>query len=222
MKVSSPIVIFDLDGTLINSKNQIFEAMISAREVLGMPDLTEEFIGQHLGLPVRQLIPEQDLSQDFVDGLVLEFRRFLKIAILKHNEVFPGAIELIDVLRANGLKIGIATSKPQLQAEMVVHNSPLKGLIDFVQGTDNFPPKPSPEVIKRVLETFVNPPAIMIGDRVEDLEAATASGIPSIGIAQSAHDEEMLTLHGASLTYTDMQEAFKDSNSIIRLIKTAV
>lgn len=62
----------------------------------------------------------------------------------------------------------------------------------------------------------------MIGDRVEDLEAATASGIPSIGIAQSAHDEEMLTLHGASLTYADFQEAFKDSNSIIRLIKTVV
>ena len=218
----TPLVIFDLDGTLIDSRNQIYDAMALARKSLGLGDVTKEFIGQHLGLPVRQLIPEQDFTQDFVDGLVLEFRMFLKIAILKHNEAFPGAIELVKVLRANGLKIGIATSKPQLQAEMVVHNSPLKGLIDFVQGTDNFPSKPSPEVIKRVLEAFVNPPAIMIGDRVEDLEAATASGIPSIGIAQSAHDEEMLTLHGASLTYTDMQEAFKDSNSIIRLIKTAV
>ena len=218
----TPLVIFDLDGTLIDSRNQIYDAMALARKSLGLEDVTKEFIGQHLGLPVRHLIPEHDLSQDFIDGLVQEFRKFLKIAILENNEVFPGAIELIDLLRANGLKIGIATSKPQLQAELVVHNSPLKGLIDFVQGTDNFPPKPSPEVIKRVLETFVNPPAIMIGDRVEDLEAATASGIPSIGIAQSAHDEEMLTLHGASLTYTDMQEAFKDSNSIIRLIKTAV
>jgi HAD superfamily hydrolase (TIGR01549 family) len=218
----SPIVIFDLDGTLIDSKNQIYEAMALARKSLGLGDVNKEFIEQHLGLPVRQLIPEQDLSQDFVDGLVLEFRRFLKIAILKHNEAFPGAIELIDVLRANGLKIGIATSKPQLQAEMVVHNSPLKGLIDFIQGTDNFPPKPNPEVIKRVLETFVNPPAIMIGDRIEDLEAATASGIPSVGIAQSAHDEEKLTLHGARLTYADMQEAFKDSKSIMQIIKTAV
>jgi len=220
--MASSIVIFDLDGTLIDSKKQIYDAMSLARKSLGMIDVTEEFIGQHLGLPVRQLIPEQDLSQDFVDGLVLEFRRFLKIAILKHNDVFPGAMELINVLRANGLRIGIATSKPQLQAELVVHNSPLKGLIDFVQGTDNFPPKPSPEVIKRVLEAFVNPPAIMIGDRTEDLEAATASGISSIGIAQSAHDEEMLTLYGASLTYSDMQEAFKDSKSIMQLIKTEV
>lgn len=101
------------------------------------------------------------------------------------------------MLQANGLEIGIATFKPQLQAKIVVNSSPLKSLIDFVQGTDNFPPKPSLKVIKRVLETFVNPPAIMIGDRVKDLEAATASGIPSIGIAQSAHDEEMLTLHSA-------------------------
>jgi phosphoglycolate phosphatase len=103
-----------------------------------------------------------------------------------------------------------------------VHNSPLKGLIDFVQGTDDFPPKPSPEVIKRVLEIFANPPAIMIGDRVEDLEAASASGIPSIGIAQSAHDEERLILYGASLTYPNMQEAFEDSKSIMRIIKTTV
>ena len=220
--MSRPIVIFDLDGTLINSKNQIFEAMVLAREVLGMCDLNKEFIEQHLGLPVRQLIPEQDLNQDFVEDLILEFRKFLKIAILKHNEVFPGAIELIDVLRANGFHIGIATSKPQLQAELVVHNSPLNGLIDYIQGTDDFPPKPSPEVIKRVLEKFENSPAIMIGDRVEDLEAATASGIPSIGIAQSAHDEERLALSGASLTYANMREAFESSKSIMRIIKTIV
>lgn len=220
--MASSIVIFDLDGTLIDSKKQIYDAMSLARKSLGMIDITEEFIGQQLGLPVRHLIPEQDLGQDFIDGLVLEFRRYLKIAILKHNEVFPGAIELINVLRANGLKIGIATSKPQLQAELVVHKSPLKGLIDFIQGTDNFPPKPNPEVIKKVLETFLNPTAIMIGDRIEDLEAANASGIPSVGIAQSAHDEETLTLHGARLTYADMQEAFKDSKSIMQLIRTAV
>lgn len=218
----SPIVIFDLDGTLIDSKNQIYEAMALARKSLGLGDVTKEFIGKHLGLPVRHLIPEQNLSQDLVDGLVEEFRRILRIAILKHNEVFPGAIELIEALRANGLRIGIATSKPQLQAELVVQNSPLKNLIDFVQGTDNFPPKPSPEVIKRVLEIFLNPPAIMIGDRVEDVEAATATGIPSIGIAQSAHSEEILTLHGASLTYATLQKAHKDLKSIMRLIRTAV
>ncbi len=214
------VVIFDLDGTLIDSKNQIYQAMTLARKSLGLGNITKEFIGQHLGLPVRHLIPEQNLSQDFVDGLVKEFRRFLRVAILEHNEVFPGTIELIDILRANGFKIGIATSKPQLQAELVVHNSPLKGLIDFVQGTDNFPPKPSPDVIKRVLKVFANPPAIMIGDRVEDLEAATAAGIPSVGIAQSAHNEELLFLHGASLTYANMQMASADSKSIMKLIET--
>ncbi len=220
--MSSPIVIFDLDGTLIDSKNQIYEAMTLARKSLGLEEITKEFIGNQLGLPVRNLIPEQNLSQDFLDSLVMEFRSFLRIAILKHNKVFPGALDLIEALRANGLKIGIATSKPQLQAELVVHNSPLKGLIDCVQGTDNFPPKPSPDVIQRLLNTFANPPAIMIGDRVEDIEAANASGIPSVGLAQSAHDEELLFLHGASLTYANMQVASMDSKSIFKLIETVV
>ncbi len=218
--MTSPIVIFDLDGTLIDSKNQIYDAMALARDGLNLPEIPKEFIWQHLGLPVRHLIPEQNLSENIVDKLVSEFRKLLRVEILKQNLVFPGALELINLLRSMDIQIGIATSKPQDQAEMVVQNSSLNGLIDYVQGTVDFPPKPNPEVIKRVLKGSASPGAIMIGDRVEDIAAATAAYIQSMGIAQSAHDDEGLSTNGAHLTYANMKEAFRNSSSIIKLIET--
>jgi phosphoglycolate phosphatase len=83
-------------------------------------------------------------------------------------------------------------------ATNVIENSPLAGLVDFIQGTDDFPAKPNPEVIIRCLQRFPGLKTVMIGDRAEDILAAKSAGVQAIGIAQSAHSPEILLSAGAT------------------------
>ena len=65
-------------------------------------------------------------------------------------------------------------------------------MVNFVQGTDGFFPKPDPEVLRLCMQGLGAKSAVMFGDRIEDIQAAKLLGLPSIGIAHSAHSVDSL------------------------------
>lgn len=195
------LVIFDLDGTLVDSQDQIELALNAARTSLGYSTSPAGQIFEKLGLPVQNLFGDLDLSPISQVELISVFRKRLYEHIDLENKCFPGVELLLEKIREAGMKTAIATGKSTRMAKRVVDNSALGGNIDFVQGTDGFQSKPHPEVINRCLNEFPGCRAIMIGDRVEDIKSASRAGIPSIGIAQSAHSESTLQAAGASLTF---------------------
>lgn len=198
------LIIFDLDGTLIDSHNQIESAMNEARIELGYGMSPSGQIFQKLGQPVNDLFFDLQLSPTLQEQLVVNFRNHLNKKIEQNNPCFPNVVELIKLIRSNEIKIAIATSKQTLMAKSVVVNSLLSGKIDHVQGTDGFAPKPNPQVIEMCLDKFPGYNAIMIGDRTEDIFAAKNAGIPSIGIAQSAHTELELKNAGANFSFQNI------------------
>jgi phosphoglycolate phosphatase len=133
---------------------------------------------------------------------------YLNREIEVSNLCFPNVVELLSLIRTHGISTAIATSKQSLMAEKVVSNSLLNGNIDHVQGTDGFAPKPNPEVIKLCLDRFPECQAIMIGDRTEDILAAKNAGIPSIGIAQSAHSASDLQRAGATFSFQNVSDFY--------------
>jgi phosphoglycolate phosphatase len=205
------LFIFDLDGTLIDSIQQIESAMNEARTGLGYRISPSGQIFQKLGLPVENLFFDLDLSPDKAESLILEFRKNLNHKIKQGNKCFPHVVSLVTQIRLLNKKVAVATSKSTAMATNVIRNSLLDGLIDFVQGTDNFPAKPNPEVIKRCLQRYPGLRAVMIGDRVEDVEAARSAGVPAIGIAQSAHSTKALRAAGAITAYTNFKPFLKTS-----------
>jgi phosphoglycolate phosphatase len=207
---SFELFIFDLDGTLINSHGQIESAMDEARIALGYLKSPTGQIFQNLGLPVENLFYDLNLSSDKAEHLILEFRKNLNRMIKQGNECFPGVISVLTQIQLLGKKVSVATGKSTSMATHVIENSPLSGLVDFIQGTDDFPPKPDPEVIIRCLQKFPNLKAVMIGDREEDVLAAKSAGVASIGIAQSAHSVETLLAAGATSAYKSFDSILKD------------
>lgn len=209
-----PLVIFDLDGTLVDSLDQISRSMNQARSFFGHEQLSFEKYREILGQPVQEMIGDLELDIDSQNELVLEFRRILMLDIQIQNTLFPGVHDLLERITEDGFKLAIATTKPSHIAKLVVENSLLAHFDFHVEGTDGFPPKPNPQVILNCLQYFNDPNAIMVGDRVEDVLAAKAAGVPSIGIAASGHSIKQLSDAGARRVFQSMKDFLKELDSV--------
>jgi len=212
-------MVFDLDGTLVDSRIQIQVALDATRVNSGLSTSPEGFVEEHLGLPVERLFSDLKLEPSELHLLIQTFRENLLLEIENGNPVFDGVVSFIQKSKDLGIPIGVATTKPTYLAVEVIKNSPLKDLIAFVQGTDGFPPKPNPEVLRRCMQGLGIKNAIMFGDRKEDIQAAKTLGIPSIGIAQSAHSIQDLLAEGATYSFSNFTELGLNFDQIILLIK---
>jgi phosphoglycolate phosphatase len=212
-------VIFDLDGTLVDSSEQIHACVNYSRIRKGFIEISHQRVKEILGLPAENLFLDLQISDKEIQDLILLFRARLAEFISIENKIFPGVIETLKLFKAAGFLIGIATSKPSALTHLVIENSLLKPYIDYFQGTDGFMPKPNPEVIFKTISGLSASESVMIGDRLEDILAANAAGIQSVGVAQSAHTEKQLLVAGASLVYPSMVEL---SRSIVEIKKLFV
>ena len=209
--------IFDLDGTLVDSLHQIERSLDKTRVHFGFKKTPTGQVFTNLGQPIRQLFSDLEMSQSKQDEFITFFRRDLAKEISISNQLFSSVLELIELIRNCDIRIAVATSKPTYLANRVIDNSEIRGMIDFIQGTDDFLAKPHPEVIHRCIEALKSKNAIMIGDRTEDVLAASAAGIPAIGIAQSAHSENLLIASGAKLTFNSVDMLYQRIYSSIGL-----
>jgi phosphoglycolate phosphatase len=212
-------MLFDLDGTLVDSKKQIQVSLDKARVTVGHPATPVDLVQEQLGLPVESLFSDLRLGPLELDELVQIFRKNLLLEIKKGNRIFDGVLPFIQKSKNLGISIGVATTKPTYLAKEVIDNSELAKLIDFIQGTDGFSPKPDPEVLRRCMQGLGIENAVMFGDRIEDIQAAKTLGIPSIGIAQSAHSIQDLLGEGATYSFSNFTELGLNFDLIIQLIK---
>ena len=214
------IAIFDLDGTLVDSVNQIAECLNRARVDFGYSSKPISYYKELIGLPVYDLISDIPVSGDSLNELIVSFRKYLTLDIQSGNNVlFPGVIEVLDLFSNMNIGLAIATSKPTGIAAEVIKHTMIDSFKIHVQGTDQFPPKPDPEVILRVLRLYPGLPSFMVGDRTEDMHAARSAKIPCIGIAAGAHSESKLKEAGASLTFESFQNFYqnlKENASFLR------
>jgi phosphoglycolate phosphatase len=211
-------LIFDLDGTLVDSGGQIFEALNQACHEFGFEEIPEYLFAERLGLPIQLIIADLKIPILLQTDLIDAFRTNLRARIEESNVLFDGVEDFLKFAKKLGLSISIATSKPTYLAKLVVKNSNLRKYVDFVQGTDGFPAKPAPDVVLKCLREFNYSSAIMFGDRIEDIMAATACGIASVGIAQSHHTVKDLVDSGATLGFQNFLELAKTPERIWSLL----
>lgn len=189
--------IFDLDGTLFDSSSQIAKAVDSTRKKFGLEQLPTGYSTALIGLPAIRHFDDFEGPYEEKMKLVSDFRRNLMHEIEVENVIFPGVLRLLDNLRERGYFLSVATTKPSYLAEWTIKHSKLHGHFQHIQGTDEFKPKPDPEVILRCMRNVGQATTFMFGDREEDVIAANAAGAVSVGVAQSTHSTEVLAAAGA-------------------------
>lgn len=184
-------VVFDLDGTLIDSLADIIESFRYGFAALGLPAPEPEAVRSAIGQPLEAMYarfapPEQ------VSALCAYYREHYTAHFTDRTRPYPGVLTLLGALRETGYKTVVATTKQTWMAVQLVEALGMGHLLDHVQGTDGFPPKPAPDVIVRALDAVGGKGQWMVGDTVSDIAAGKAAGLKTYAVSWGTHDAATL------------------------------
>lgn len=208
LELEKKLIIFDLDGTLIDSSNQIISAVVRARSKFHLKLAEKEFLNSQIGLPARELFSDLKLTEPEVVNVVETFRKYLRASELSTSDVFPKVPDLLLSLKNLGLELSVATNKPTDLAKIALRQTGLLNFFKVVLGSDNLMPKPDPAIIQGCIMHFQikSSEAVMIGDRCEDMIAAKLSGASGVGVLQGCHNSNQLLEAGAVQVFSDISE----------------
>lgn len=175
-------VVFDLDGTLIDSLPDIAAAANALLADHGLDPLPQAQIGGFVGMGERvfldRLIAATALEADQFDPLLAEFITHYKASTVR-TRVFPGAIEAVQALRAEGIKVGICTNKPGGPLAAVLEAVDLTRWFDAIIAGDTLPVrKPDPAPLRLAFERMGATEGVYVGDSDVDAETAQRAGVP--------------------------------------------
>ena len=175
---SFSVYLFDLDGTLLDSAEDICGAVLQTVEGTGCGPLAFEFlrgyIGRHLLDLFHDIFPNYTDAQ--IDALIQHYRALYPARGHKATKIYPGVVEGLETL---GGRKSIATTKGTPTTRSILEQFGLARFFDHVQGTDGFPCKPAPDVILHCLEALHAKPGecLMVGDSMADMQAGRRAGV---------------------------------------------
>jgi len=194
------LVIFDWDGTLMDSTRLIARSLQHACADLGMPVPSERealyVIGLNLADTCRHVAPHLD-----DDGRVRLADRYRHHFLESEHEapVYAGVPEMLSELHGRGLRLAVATGKARRGLERVLDATGLRPWFEATRCADEGFAKPHPGMLLAILElTGVEPGrALMVGDTTHDLELAANAGVDALAVSYGAHHEELLSTRRA-------------------------
>lgn len=214
------LVIFDVDGTLIDSQNMIVTAMerAFAAHNLVAPVRSDilSIVGLSLETAMRALITEEEhgLAGPLAEAYKAAFSDLRRSR--EHQEpLFDGALEVLDRLaQRDDIMLGIATGKSRRGVNAIMDLHSLHGRFVTIQTADDHPSKPDPSMVRQAMvETGVLPQqTFMIGDTTFDVEMARGAGARALGVSWGYHATEALTAAGADHVlahFSDLEKALE-------------
>jgi phosphoglycolate phosphatase len=183
--ISMDLLIFDLDGTLADTKDDIATAVNLTLRDFGLPGKEPQVIYSYVGNGVRKLLQRtfEGRAEDLYEQALNVFRQHYLAHLLDTTRFYPGVMEVLDHFKHK--KRAIATNKPYEYTRYIIEGLGVQDHFDLILGGDSTPYlKPHPAMIKEVLERLGirNERAIMIGDGVNDILAARAAGTKTCAV----------------------------------------
>ena len=198
------LVVFDCDGTLVDSQHAIVKAMKSAfrHYALSEPsaEATRRTVGLPLGEAIRCLLPAG--AQDKLDDVAARYKE--AVSILRQNPeheepLYPGVSQVLQSLLSKGYQLGVATGKSRGSLQSTLAHHALQDQFITLKTADDGPGKPNPDILwDAMAETGAVPETtLMIGDTTFDIIMAVRAGAQAVGVAWGYHAPEELTAAGA-------------------------
>lgn len=200
MKPEHELIIFDWDGTLMDSVAKIVRCFQAALADAGAPDLGEPAIRHIIGLgldeAVTMLLPQADAA--LRARVVARYREHFLHLDRTGMELFPGVRAGLEALTEQGYLLAVATGKARRGLDRVLRDTGTAHLFVATRCADEAYSKPHPRMLEDILEQtgFTPAQALMVGDTTYDLQMAQHARMASLAVTYGVHDRELLAEHG--------------------------
>lgn len=208
-------VIFDLDGTLLNTLDDLADSTNYALSRFGYPTRTIEEVRQFVGNGVAKLIeraiPEGKNNPNFEKCLAI-FKENYAQNMYNKTAPYNGIIEMLSNLKSRGIKIAVVSNKFDLAVKELCKKY-FEGFIDFAAGENEaqgIKKKPAPDTVISVLNefNFASEDAVYVGDSDVDIMTAKNSKMPCISVTWGFRDEKFLLENGATILINAPSEIY--------------
>jgi phosphoglycolate phosphatase len=205
------VVLFDLDGTLTESGPGIMNSLAYALDEIGAPPLAAAQLRRFVGPPLHESFRDvAGLDEAMTEHAMIAYRRYFVSHGMYENSVYPGIVDLLRALAAEGRRLGVATSKPIPYALPIVEHFELRPYFEVVCGPvlDGVGAEKA-EVVADALASLAvsaSPDVVLVGDRLHDVAGAHENGIACIGVLWGYGTRDELTAAGADAIAANVDE----------------
>ena len=206
--------VFDLDGTLCDSVESIANSANHAMRDFELKEASIQdykiFVGDGVDVLIKRLLRFAGDEEGVHFKEVKErYMEYFNEGCLYHVKPYPGIVDTLKELKAQGAKLGVLSNKPHENTENVIHTVFEEGVFDWIQGqSDAFPRKPDPAGALYIAERFgVKPEECMyMGDTGTDMQTGTAAHMYTVGVEWGFRDAEELQKNGANVVVKKAEE----------------
>ena len=190
------LIVFDWDGTLIDSEARIVNCMRAAITDLQLPARSHDEMRNVIGLGLQEalatLYPEGNpaIYQDLVD----RYRHHFLVQDDTPSALFAGVESLLEELSERGHYIAIATGKGRLGLDKALDETGLRSYFDYTRCADETRSKPHPQMLEEIMDRLGAEPndTLMIGDTEYDMQMANNAGTSALAVSYGVHDKQRL------------------------------
>ncbi len=207
-------VIFDLDGTLLNTLDGLKDSTNYALKNLGYAPHSAEnirkFVGNGVSKLIERAIPGGKSNSDFETCLKL-FKTHYSETMLQATKPYAGIIELLNELKQKDIKIAVLSNKFDAAVKLLCEKY-FSGLIGVAVGeSEKTPPKPNPQGVLSILQYFnlTEDDVIFVGDSEVDVRTAKNAGVNCVGVLWGFREKEILEKEGADVIINQPDELIK-------------
>lgn len=196
-------VIFDLDGTLLNTLDDLADATNHALRHNGLPERTIDEVRHFVGNGVRRLIEQavpDDIDLVCLEQVFADFKRYYVAHCQDKTCLYPGITEMLNELKSRGYRMAIVSNKLQAGVDEL-YDRYFRDTVEVAVGErPGIARKPAPDMVNAALSALGIDPfeAIYVGDSDVDLLTAQNSGLPCISVLWGFRDRQFLLAHGAT------------------------
>ena len=205
--MSIKLIIFDLDGTLIDSLKDITIAVNYATRPYGIAEKSISEMGDLLGTGISILIDRVlgDRRDELKEDVLKRFMDYYSAHLVEHTTIYPGVVDLLENLA--GYKRAVVTNKREQFAKTMLNELGLGSYFDSILGSDSVgAKKPSPVPLLHLLDLYKLDPseAVMVGDSEIDIAAGKGAGVRTVGVTYGYRERE--ALEGADFIIDDIRD----------------
>lgn len=193
--MKTKLVIFDLDGTLINAYPAVYRSVNFTVTKFGFAPITHTTIKRTVGWGDRHLL-QSFIGDKNLDAALKVYRRHHAIALRQDTKLLPGALKILQYLKSNGFKIAVASNRPTKFSLIAMRYLKIDHFFDEILCGDKVVhPKPAPDILKEILKKLELSPseALYVGDMGIDILTGRRAKVKTIAVSSGSNTTEELS-----------------------------